>query len=58
MVADSFKAAWESCRVDFERELCFVIAYVAFLTGNLDVHDLKYDKLVLETSTVNPQDES
>lgn len=46
--------------MDFEREVCFVIVYVAFssLTGNLDVHDLKYDKLVLETSTVNPQGES
>lgn len=29
-VAGSFKAAWESCRVDFEREVCFVIVSVVF----------------------------
>lgn len=46
--------------MDFEREVCFVIVYVAFSTstGNLDVRDLKYDKLAMEISIVDPQSES
>lgn len=57
-VAGSFKALWESRRVDFEREVCFVIACVAFSTGDLDVRDLKYDELVMDVCTVNSRSES
>lgn len=49
---------WESRRVDLEREVCFVIACVAFSTGSLDVRDLKYDELVMEIGIVNSQSES
>jgi len=40
-VAGSFKAARESCRLDFEREVGLVIACVALpsSTGSLDVRD-------------------
>lgn len=46
--------------MDFEKEVCFVIVYVAFssLTCNLDVRDLQSDKLARETSILSPQSES
>lgn len=44
--------------MDLEREVCFVIACVAFSTGSLDVRDLKYDELVMEIGIVNSQSES
>lgn len=60
MVPGFFKAARESCRVDFEREVCFVIMYVSFssLTGKLHVHNLKYDKPETEIGILSPQSES
>lgn len=60
MVSGFFKAARESCRVDFEREVCFVIACIAFssLTGKLHVHNAKYDKPVMEIGILSLRSES